>query len=37
MAPGEFIIEPYLQSHYNLVKEEDGVRLLQRKDQNHAH
>jgi Dolichyl-phosphate-mannose-protein mannosyltransferase len=36
MLPGEFIIEPYLESHYRLVKEEDGVRLLERKDQNHA-
>jgi hypothetical protein len=30
MPPGGFIIEPYLESHYKLVKEEDGVRLLER-------
>jgi len=33
MPPGGFIIEPYLESHYKLVKEEEGVRLLERKDQ----
>ena len=33
MPPDEFIIEPYLESHYKLVKEEDGVRLLERTDQ----
>jgi hypothetical protein len=36
MPSGEFIIEPYLESRYKLVKEEDGVRLLERKDQGHA-
>jgi Dolichyl-phosphate-mannose-protein mannosyltransferase len=36
MLPGEFIIEPYLESHYKLVKEVDGVRLLERADQRHA-
>jgi hypothetical protein len=32
MRPREFIIEPYLESHYKVVKEEEGVRLLERKD-----
>jgi hypothetical protein len=32
MRPSEFIIEPYLESHYKLVKEEDKMRLLERKD-----
>jgi hypothetical protein len=36
MAPGALIIEPYLESHYKLVKEENGVRLLERKDQDRA-
>jgi hypothetical protein len=36
MPPGGFIIEPYLESHYKLVKEEDGVRLLERKDRGQA-
>ncbi len=36
MTPSGLIIEPYLESHYKLVKEEDGVRLLQREDQDHA-
>jgi hypothetical protein len=31
MRPEELIIEPYLESRYKLVKEEDGVRLLERK------
>jgi len=36
MRPEQFIIEPYLESHYRLVKEEDGVRLMERKDEAHA-
>jgi hypothetical protein len=36
MTPSGLIIEPYLESHYKLVKEEDGVRLLEREDQDHA-
>jgi hypothetical protein len=36
MRPDQFIIEPYLESHYRLVKEEDGVRLMQRKDEANA-
>jgi hypothetical protein len=35
MPPGALIIEPYLESHYKLVKEEDGVRLLERTNQDH--
>ena len=36
MRPEQFIIEPYLEFHYRLVKEEDGVRLMERKDGAHA-
>ena len=36
MPPGALIVEPYLESHYKLVKEEDGVRLLERKGQGHG-
>ena len=31
VTPSALIIEPYLESHYKLLKEEDGVRLLERK------
>jgi len=31
MHPDEFIVEPYLESHYKLVSEENGVRLMERK------
>jgi hypothetical protein len=34
--PDQFIVEPYLESHYRLVKEEDGIRLLERKDEDHG-
>jgi 4-amino-4-deoxy-L-arabinose transferase-like glycosyltransferase len=36
VAPSALIIEPYLASHYTVLKEEDGVRLLERKGQGHA-
>jgi hypothetical protein len=36
MPLGGLIIEPYLESHYKLVKEDDGVRLLERKDKGQA-
>jgi hypothetical protein len=31
MHPDEFIVEPYLESHYKLVSEENGVRFIERK------
>jgi hypothetical protein len=33
VPPGGFIIEPYLESHYRLVKMLDGVRIMERKEQ----
>jgi hypothetical protein len=36
VSPDQLVIEPYLESHYRLVKEEDGVRLMERKDEAHA-
>jgi hypothetical protein len=35
-TPAELIIEPYLESHYNVVKAEDGVRIMERKSEEHA-
>jgi hypothetical protein len=32
----ERIIEPYLESHYRTVWEEDGVRIMERKSEDHA-
>ena len=29
--PDGFLMESYLESHYNLVKEEDGYRIMERK------
>ena len=34
--PGGFIIEPYLESHYKVVKEIDGFRILERKTDDKA-
>jgi 4-amino-4-deoxy-L-arabinose transferase-like glycosyltransferase len=34
--PSELIMEPYLESHYRLVKSEDGVRIMERKSEDHA-
>jgi hypothetical protein len=31
MPPGGLIMEPYLESHYNLVQVVDGIRIMQRK------
>jgi 4-amino-4-deoxy-L-arabinose transferase-like glycosyltransferase len=36
MRPDEFIVEPYLESHYKLVSEENGVRLMERRSEGHA-
>lgn len=36
MRPDELIIEPYLESHYKLVKVVDGVRIMERKSEDHA-
>jgi hypothetical protein len=32
----ELIIEPYLESHYRIVKSEGGIRIMERKGENHA-
>ena len=29
--PGEQVMEPYLESHYNVVWEQDGVRIMERR------
>jgi hypothetical protein len=36
IRPEELIIEPYLQSHYSLVRSEGGIRLLERRGEDHA-
>jgi hypothetical protein len=36
MRPDEFIVEPYLESHYKVVSEENGVRLMERRSEEHA-
>jgi hypothetical protein len=36
MPPGGTIIEPYLESHYKLLKAENGVRIMERKSEGHA-
>jgi hypothetical protein len=33
VPPTELIIEPYLESHYKVVKTEDGVRIMERKSE----
>ena len=35
LPPGGFIIEPYLESHYKLVQVVDGVRIMERKSEDH--
>jgi hypothetical protein len=30
---GGLVIEPYLESHYRIVKDVDGVRIMERKEQ----
>jgi hypothetical protein len=34
--PVELIMEPYLESHYKVVKTENGVRIMERKSEEHA-
>ena len=36
VPPDSMIIEPYLESHYKLVKADGGIRLLERKDEDHS-
>jgi hypothetical protein len=36
MTPGRLVIEPYLESHYTSVAEEDGFRVMERKSEDHA-
>jgi len=33
---GGFILEPYLESHYRVVQDVDGVRIMERKADDHA-
>jgi hypothetical protein len=30
------IIEPYLESHYKLLRDEGGVRIMERRTEHHA-
>ena len=34
--PDGFLIESYLESHYNLVESFDGVRIMERKSEDHS-
>jgi hypothetical protein len=36
LPPGGLIIEPYLESHYKLVQVVDGLRIMERKSEDHA-
>ena len=36
IRPDQLIVEPYLKSHYKLVKEEDRIRIMERKSEDHA-
>lgn len=36
IQPRDLIMEPYLDSHYKLVKVEDGVRIMERKSEDHS-
>jgi hypothetical protein len=36
MPSSRYLMEPYLESHYNLVKDVDGVRIVERKREDHA-
>jgi len=31
MSPSRYLIEPYLESHYDLVKDVNGLRIMERK------
>lgn len=35
IPPDQQIMEPYLNSHYKLVKEENGIRIMERKSEDH--
>jgi len=32
-----FLMEPYLEAHYRLVKSVDGIRIMERNDDNRSH
>jgi 4-amino-4-deoxy-L-arabinose transferase-like glycosyltransferase len=36
MRPEDYIVEPYLESHYKAVWAENGVRIMERKSEGHA-
>jgi len=36
MPPSSYLIEPYLQSHYTMVKDVDGLYIMERKKDDHA-
>lgn len=36
MPPQGFILEPYLESHYTILWEKAGIRVMERKDEDHS-
>jgi hypothetical protein len=36
IRPDQLIVEPYLKSHYKLIKEEDRIRIMERMSEDHA-
>ena len=36
MRPDELIIQPCRESHYNILKDEDDVRIMERKAEGHS-
>ncbi len=34
--PNDFIVEPYLESHYKLVEDDDGIHIMERKSEGDA-
>jgi hypothetical protein len=36
MRPEDYIVEPYLESHYKTVWAENGIRIMERKSEGHA-
>ncbi len=36
IRPDQLIVEPYLKSHYKLVKEEDRIRIMERMNEDHT-
>jgi hypothetical protein len=35
-SPVKAVVEPYLKSHYKLLKEEDRIRIMERISEDHA-